>query len=362
MACKYLIAAPGRSGAEWFANQCKDLGLELLNNQVDVGVRVELPAVIFEHITDVVYESKLVYRTKRYGDSVRTFCMNPYGHVVAENVEGINTVNGHSYADPALRSENTNFALLVSNRFTKPFNEPYRYGTGQSSFDGVLRAANILIAGKTVVVSGYGWCGKGVALRAKALGANVIVCEVDPLKALEAAMEGYRVMPIAKAAKEGDLFLTVTGDKHVIDVEHLLSMKDGAFVGNVGHFDWEVNVNDLKAHTIEIKPIRPALDEYVLDNGKSIYVMAEGRLVNLVAAEGHPASVMDMSFANQALGIEFLVKNHGRLENKLYTLPYEVDVKIAELKLQSMGIEIDTLTAEQEKYLKKLRLYQYSKN
>ena len=226
-----------------------------------------------------------------------------------------------------------------------------RYGTGQSSFDGVMRAANILVAGKTVVVSGYGWCGKGVALRAKALGANVIVCEVDPLKALEAAMEGYRVMPIAKAALEGDIFLTVTGDKHVIDVEHLLSMKDGAFVGNVGHFDWEVNVGDLKAHTKEIKEIRPNLEEYVLNNGKSIYVIAQGRLVNLVAAEGHPASVMDMSFANQALGIEFLVKNKGKLENKLYTLPQEVDYKIAELKLKSMGIEIDTLTEEQEKYL-----------
>ena len=226
-----------------------------------------------------------------------------------------------------------------------------RYGTGQSSFDGVLRAANILIAGKTVVVSGYGWCGKGVALRAKALGANVIVCEVDPLKALEAAMEGYRVMPIEKAALEGDLFLTVTGDKHVIDIQHLLSMKEGDFVGNVGHFDWEVNVSDLKKHAKEIKQIRPSLEEYVLDNGKSIYVLAEGRLVNLVAAEGHPASVMDMSFANQALGIEFLVKNKGKLEKKLYTLPHEVDVKIAELKLQSMGIEIDTLTKEQEEYL-----------
>lgn len=226
-----------------------------------------------------------------------------------------------------------------------------RYGTGQSSFDGVMRAANILIAGKTVVVSGYGWCGKGVALRAKALGANVIVCEVDPLKALEAAMEGYRVMPIAKAALEGDIFLTVTGDKHVVDVQHLLTMKDGAFVGNVGHFDWEINVAGLREHTTEIKKIRPNLEEYVLDNGKSIYVFAEGRLVNLVAAEGHPASVMDMSFANQALGIEFLVKNKGKLENKLYTLPHEVDVKIAELKLKSMGIEIDTLTPEQEEYL-----------
>lgn len=183
-----------------------------------------------------------------------------------------------------------------------------RYGTGQSSFDGILRAANILIAGKTVVISGYGWCGRGCALRAKALGANVIVCEVDPLKALEAAMEGYRVMPIADAAKEGDIFLTVTGDKHVVDVKHLLSMKDGAFVANAGHFDWEVNVGDLKAYATEIRQIRPNLEEYKLNNGKSIYVLAEGRLVNLVAAEGHPASVMDMSFANQALGIEFLVK------------------------------------------------------
>jgi adenosylhomocysteinase len=164
-------------------------------------------------------------------------------------------------------------------------------------------------------------------------------------------MEGYRVMPIAKAAIEGDIFLTVTADKHVIDVEHLLSMKDGAFVGNVGHFDWEVNVSGLKEHTTEIHQIRPSLEEYVLDNGKSIYVIAEGRLVNLVAAEGHPSSVMDMSFANQALGIEFIVKNRGKLENKLYTLPRDVDEKIASLKLESMGIKIDTLTAEQEEYL-----------
>ena len=226
-----------------------------------------------------------------------------------------------------------------------------RYGTGQSSLDGIIRGANILIAGKTVVVSGYGWCGKGCALRAKALGANVIVCEVDPLKALEAAMEGYRVMPIAQAAKEGDIFLTVTGDKHVIDVQHILNMKDGAFLANSGHFDWEINVAGLKEHTVEINEIRPNFAEYKLSNGKSVYVFAEGRLVNLVNAEGHPASVMDMSFANQALGIEFLVKNKGKLENKMYTLPYEVDVKIAELKLKAMGIEIDTLTPEQEEYL-----------
>lgn len=227
-----------------------------------------------------------------------------------------------------------------------------RYGTGQSSMDGILRAANILIAGKTVVISGYGWCGKGCAMRAKALGANVIVCEVDPLKALEAAMEGYRVMPIAQAAKEGDVFLTITGNKHVVDVEHILTMKHGAFLANAGHFNYEVNVPDLAAETVEIKKIRPTLEEYKLKNGKSVYVLAEGRLVNLVSAEGHPASVMDMSFANQALGIEFLVKNKGKLENKLYTLPQEVDEKIAKLKLDSMGIKIDTLTAEQEEYLR----------
>ncbi len=226
-----------------------------------------------------------------------------------------------------------------------------RYGTGQSSMDGIIRGANILIAGKTVVTSGYGWCGRGCALRAKALGANVIVCEVDPLKALEAAMEGYRVMPIEKAALEGDVFLTVTGDKHVIDVKHILNMKDGAFLANSGHFDWEINIAGLKEHTTDIKEIRPNFEEFKLDNGKSVYVYAQGRLVNLVNAEGHPASVMDMSFANQALGIEFLVKNKGKLENKLYTLPHEVDVKIAELKLKSMGIEIDTLTPEQEEYL-----------
>ena len=193
-------------------------------------------------------------------------------------------------------------------------------------------------------------------MRAKALGANVIVCEVDPLKALEAAMEGYRVMPIAKAALEGDIFLTVTGDKHVVDVKHLLTMKDGAFVANAGHFDWEVNVSGLKEFTTEIKQIRPDLQEYKLNNGKSIYVLSEGRLVNLAAAEGHPSSVMDMSFANQALGMEFIVKNRGKLENKLYTLPHEVDVKIAELKLQAMGIEIDTLTPEQEEYLHSWKL------
>ena len=246
-------------------------------------------------------------------------------------------------------------ALGVNTSLTKHLYDN-RYGTGQSAMDGIMRAANILIAGKTVVISGYGWCGRGCALRAKALGANVIVCEVDPLKALEAAMEGYRVMPIAEAAKEGDIFLTVTGDKHVVDIPHIMDMKDGAFLCNAGHFDHEVNVPDLKPLAVEIKRIRPFLDEYKLPNGKSVYVLAEGRLVNLVAAEGHPASVMDMSFANQALGIEFIVKNKGNLENKLYTLPESVDIDIAKLKLDSMGIKIDTLTAEQEEYLNSWKL------
>lgn len=238
----------------------------------------------------------------------------------------------------------------VNNSLTKHLYDN-RYGTGQSSIDGILRAANILIAGKTFVVCGYGWCGRGAAMRAKGLGANVIVTEVDPLKALEAAMEGYQVMPIAEAAKVGDIFLTLTGDKHVVDLEHMMTMKDGAFVCNAGHFDVEVNVAALKTQAVEIKQIRPSLEEYKLNNGKSIYVLAEGRLVNLVAAEGHPASVMDMSFANQALGIEFIVKNKGTLENKMYTLPHEVDVEIAKIKLDSMGIKIDTLTPEQELYL-----------
>lgn len=229
-----------------------------------------------------------------------------------------------------------------------------RYGTGQSVMDGIIRATNILLSGKTFVVCGYGWCGKGCAMRANGMGANVIVTEIDPLKALEAAMDGFRVMPIADAAKLGDIFVTVTGNKNVINTDALLSMKSGAFVSNAGHFDVEIDVNGLRAHVKEIKNIRPALEEWILDDkhgGKSIYVLAEGRLVNLIGAEGHPASVMDMSFANQALGMEFILKNKGKLENKLYTLPKSVDEQIARIKLESMGIEIDKLTPEQQQYL-----------
>lgn len=241
-------------------------------------------------------------------------------------------------------------AVGVNSSLTKHLYDN-RYGTGQSVMDGIIRATNILLSGKTFVVCGYGWCGKGCAMRARGMGANVIVTEVDPLKALEAVMDGFRVMPIADAAKIGDIFITVTGDKNVVNTDALLSMKNGAFVGNAGHFDVEVDINGLRKHLVEEKNIRPALDEWVLDNGKSIYVLAQGRLVNLIGAEGHPASVMDMSFANQALGIEFILKNKGKLENKLYTLPKTVDEEIARIKLNSMGVEIDTLTEEQLEYL-----------
>jgi adenosylhomocysteinase len=231
-----------------------------------------------------------------------------------------------------------------------------RYGTGQSALDGIIRAANILLSGKTVVIVGYGWCGKGCAMRARGFGANVIVTEVDPLKALEAVMEGYSVMPIAEAAKVGDLFLTITGDRHVIDLEHMMEMKDGAMLANAGHFDHEFNVAALKTRVKEIKQIRPSLEEYKMDNGRSLYVLAQGRLVNLVAAEGHPASVMDMSFSNQALGVEYIIKNRQNLENKFYVLPKENDINIATLKLKSMGIEIDTLTPAQIEYLNSWQL------
>ena len=229
-----------------------------------------------------------------------------------------------------------------------------RYGTGQSTIDGILRATNVLLAGKKFVVCGYGYCGKGVALRAKGMGAEVIVCEVDPVKALEAVMDGYRVMSLNEAAKIGDIFVTVTGDVNVIDVKHFLKMKNGAIVANSGHFNVEINLLGLKKISKKIRLIRPFVEEYTLKNDKKIYVLAEGRLVNLASAEGHPSMVMDMSFSNQALCVEYLVKIHKqnkKLENKVYPVPEEIDNKVALLKLSYMGIKIDKLTKEQKKYL-----------
>jgi adenosylhomocysteinase len=226
-----------------------------------------------------------------------------------------------------------------------------RYGTGQSTLDGIIRATNRLIAGSIFVVAGYGWCGKGLAMRAKGMGARVIVTEIDPLMALEAVMDGYDVMPMAEAASIGDFFCTVTGDIHVIRKEHFLMMKDGAIVANSGHFNVELDLDALSGITEKQRTMRPFVEEHILINKRRIYVLGEGRLINLASAEGHPSSVMDMSFANQALCAEFIAKNARNLELKVYGVPEEIDHEIARLKLISMGIDIDRLTDEQTKYL-----------
>lgn len=226
-----------------------------------------------------------------------------------------------------------------------------RYGTGQSTFDGITRATNILWAGRKAVISGYGWCGKGLALRAKGMGAQVIVTEVDPVKALEAAMDGCQVMPIIQAATIGDIFITVTGDKNVIDKECFPLMKDGAILANSGHFNVEINIPALERLARSKRQVRPFVDEYTLENGRHINLLGEGRLINLAAAEGHPASVMDMSFANQALCLEYLVKNRLELSPRVYSVPAAIDNNVAKLKLNSMNMHIDTLTKEQELYL-----------
>ncbi len=225
-----------------------------------------------------------------------------------------------------------------------------RYGTGQSTIDGILRATNILMAGSTMVVAGYGWCGRGVAMRARGAGADVIVMEVDALRALEARMDGYRVMPLAQAAPVGDLFVTLTGDMHVIRLEHMRAMKDGAIIANAGHFNVEIDLEGLAKVAKGPRQVRPFVEEWVLD-GKRLFVLGEGRLINLAAAEGHPASVMDLSFANQALAAEHLVREGGSLSKAVHRLPAEIDRRVAQLKLAAMGIAIDTLTPEQEKYL-----------
>jgi adenosylhomocysteinase len=227
-----------------------------------------------------------------------------------------------------------------------------RYGTGQSTMDGIVRATNYLIAGKKIVVVGYGWCSRGIAMRAKGLGGNVIVTEINPLKALEAVMDGFRVMPMLQAAREGDIFVSATGNKHVIDEHHMEVMKDGVLLANSGHFDIEVNKVALRALSVaEPQRVRPFVDQYTLKDGRKLNLLGEGRLINLAAAEGHPASVMDMSFAGQAMAAKYLLDNKGKLANQVYTIPEEVDQEIARIKLASMGIGIDTLTDEQYTYL-----------
>ena len=226
-----------------------------------------------------------------------------------------------------------------------------RYGTGQSTIDGILRATNVLLAGRTFVVCGYGWCGRGIADRARGLGSHVIVVEVDPLRALQAVMDGFRVMPIADAARTGDLFVTATGDKHVLRGEHFELMKDGAILANTGHFNVEIDIPALRKLAGSVSVARPMVEQFDLSGGRRSFLLAEGRLVNLAAAEGHPASVMDMSFANQALAAEHVVKHHAELEKRVYDMPRDIDDEVARLKLASMGVEIDTLTDEQRLYL-----------
>ncbi len=241
-------------------------------------------------------------------------------------------------------------AIAVNDAQTKHFFDN-RYGTGQSTLDGIVRATNILLAGKCLVVIGYGWCGKGVAMRGRGMGSNVIVTEIDPIRALEATMDGFRVMPMNEAAKEGDIFVTVTGNHHVIDMPHFELMKDGAMVCNSGHFDVELNLVALANASVKREDLRPFVEGFTLPNGRRIVVLGEGRLINLAAAEGHPASVMDMSFANQALSAEYLVKNKGKLSADIHLLPKEVDVEIARLKLAAMKVYIDELTPEMAEYM-----------
>jgi adenosylhomocysteinase len=240
--------------------------------------------------------------------------------------------------------------LAVNDAMTKHLFDN-RYGTGQSTLDGVIRATNVLLAGKVLVVAGYGWCSRGIAMRAKGMGANVVVTEVDPLKALEAVMDGFRVMPMLEAAPIGDIFISATGDIHVIDRHHMEVMKDGAILANSGHFNVEINIPALEEMAVEKRRPREFVEQYWLPDGRRIHLLGEGRLVNLAAAEGHPASVMDMSFANQALGSAYMLRNAGKLEKKVYVIPAEIDQEIARLKLATMGVRIDDLTPEQHKYL-----------
>jgi adenosylhomocysteinase len=226
-----------------------------------------------------------------------------------------------------------------------------RYGTGQSTIDGVIRCTNHLIAGSKFVVAGYGWCGKGLAFRAKGMGADVIVTEIDPLKAIEAVMDGHRVMSMPEAAKIGDVFVTVTGNKNVLNKEHFEIMKDGAIIANSGHFNVEIDIPTLEKMASGKRLTRDFVEEFSMKDGRKIYLLGEGRLINLAAAEGHPASVMDMSFANQALSVEYVVKNHSSLEKKVYAVPVDLDKRVAKLKLETMGVKIDKLTPEQEEYL-----------
>jgi adenosylhomocysteinase len=294
------------------------------------------PQVIIDDGSDVV-ATLLKERKSQMSDVIGTTEETTTGIVRLQAMERANLLSF-----PAMAVNNAQTKHLFDNR----------YGTGQSTLDGIIRATNILLAGRTVVVVGYGWCGKGVSMRARGLGANVVVTEINPIKAVEAVMDGFRVMPMNAAAPLGDIFITVTGNRHVIDGTHFPMMKDGAIVCNSGHFDLELNLTALREMSHQSKQLRPFVEEFALrEGGQRVIVLGEGRLINLAAAEGHPASVMDMSFANQALSVEYLIKQRGKLAPGVHLLPEEVDVEIAGLKLKALGVSIDTLTSEQVEYL-----------
>ena len=270
-----------------------------------------------------------------------------------KNIKGANeeTTTGVSRLRAMSANGTLEFPVMAVNDAKMKFLFDNRYGTGQSAFDGWMNATNLIVSGKRLTVAGYGWCGKGIAMRAKGLGASVIVTEVDPIRAIEAKMDGFEVMKMIDAVKISDIIMTVTGCKDIIKDEHLKAMKDGCIMCNVGHFDNEINKNTLTKTSKSVTHVRDFVDEYELKNGKRVCLIAEGRLMNLAAGQGHPAEIMDMSFAVQALTIEYLVKNHNKMENKVYTVPAEIDALIAEYKLEAMGVSIDTLSSEQKKYI-----------
>src|SRR5580693_1385939 len=286
------------------------------------------------------------------GADLVTLLLTKHKHLVADVIGGTEETTTGVIRLRAMAKDGTLKypVIAVNDAETKHFFDN-RYGTGQSTIDGIIRSTNILIAGMKVVVAGYGWCGKGVAMRAKGLGADVIVTEINPVRAIEAVMDGFRVMPMSEAAKIGDIFITVTGDKSVLAAEHFDRMKDGAVMCNSGHFNVEIDIPALERLSSTKKIARPFVDEYAMKDGRRLYLLGEGRLINLAAAEGHPAVVMDMSFANQALASEYMVKNAKELSKQVYAVPEDIDRQIAKLKLESMGVQVDKLTADQEHYL-----------
>ncbi|MCC7571813.1 MAG: adenosylhomocysteinase [Candidatus Methanofastidiosum sp.] len=326
------------------ASLVKDYGISVF------AIRGEERDTYYDHLNKVL-DAKPNITMDDGGDLVSTI-MKERNDVLSEIIGGTEETTTGVIRFKSMEKEGVlKYPIIaVNDAMTKHFFDN-RYGTGQSTLDGIIRATNVLLAGKNFVVSGYGWCGKGVATRASGMGAKVIVTEADAIKAIEATMDGFQVMKMEEASRIGDIFVTVTGNINVIREEHFRNMKDGAIVANSGHFNVEIDINSLEKLSSSKRVIRDSVEEYTLREGKKIYLLGEGRLINLAAAEGHPASVMDMSFANQALSAEYLSKEGKKLENKVYPVPLNIDRRIATLKLRSMGISIDTLTKEQEEYL-----------